>query len=90
LGDRLDARPGELSGGECQRVAIARALVNRPGLLLCDEPTGNLDTATGEKIADVFRNLQQAEGVSLVVVTHNDAFARHFDRVLHLKGGRLE
>jgi lipoprotein-releasing system ATP-binding protein len=89
LAERRDARPAELSGGERQRVAIARALINRPGILLCDEPTGNLDAATGERIGELFQAIRQAERVAMVVVTHNEAFARRFGRVLHLANGRL-
>ncbi len=90
LGRRAQSRPVELSGGERQRVAIARALINRPRLLLCDEPTGNLDAETGKKIGELFVELQKAEGVSLIVVTHNESFARAFNRTMYLRGGRLE
>lgn len=90
LGSRAQSRPAELSGGERQRVAIARALINRPRLLLCDEPTGNLDAETGKKIGELFVELQKAEGVSLIVVTHNESFARAFNRTMYLRGGRLE
>jgi len=89
LAERMEYRPGELSGGERQRVAIARAMVNRPPILLCDEPTGNLDEASAGRVGDCFNELQQAERVALVVVTHNAAFASRFDRVLQLHGGRL-
>lgn len=90
LRDKMDSRPAELSGGERQRVAIARALVNGAKVMLCDEPTGNLDAATGERIGELFEALQKNEGVALVVVTHNEAFARHCNRVLHLRNGKLE
>ncbi|MEN6626282.1 MAG: ABC transporter ATP-binding protein [Candidatus Sumerlaeia bacterium] len=89
LGGRLDSRPAELSGGERQRVAIARAMINRPRILLCDEPTGNLDAATGDRIGELFVNLQRAEEIALIVVTHNEAFARRFNRISHLIDGRL-
>jgi len=89
LAQRMNYRPAELSGGERQRVAIARALIQSPGILLCDEPTGNLDQATGESIVDCFVKLQREECVALIVVTHNERFARRFDRTLHLADGRL-
>ena len=90
LTDRADYRPMALSGGECQRVAIARALINAPRVLLCDEPTGNLDAETAQRIAELFVSLQRAERLALIVVTHNEAFARRFDRVLRLKDGGLQ
>lgn len=90
LAERRDHLPSELSGGECQRVAIARALVMRPAVLLCDEPTGSVDEATESAIGEAFRSLQNDEGVALVVVTHNRAFAGRFDRVLTLAHGRLD
>ena len=80
-------RPGELSGGERQRVAIARALINQPGILLCDEPTGNLDTATSEIIADLLFELHSVEQNMLIVVTHNLAFASRFQQHLRLSDG---
>jgi putative ABC transport system ATP-binding protein len=88
LSHRRDHRPHELSGGEMQRVAIARALVNRPGLLLADEPTGNLDRGAGQSIIDLFQQLQ-AEGLTLVVVTHNPTLADAAHRRLDLADGRL-
>jgi len=87
LAHRLTHRPGELSGGEQQRVAIARALANNPPLILADEPTGNLDTETGQKIYELLREVARQRTV--LVVTHAEAFARMADRVLHIKDGRL-
>lgn len=81
--------PAELSGGEKQRVAIARAMLNAPRLLLCDEPTGNLDADTGRQVAAVFLELREAQRMALVVATHNAEIAEAFGRVRHLKGGRL-
>lgn len=89
LVDRLDHRPAELSGGEKQRVALARALVNRPRLVLADEPTGNLDRATAERIGDILAALSREHGVILVVVTHSEALARRFDRRYELDEGML-
>ena len=90
LTGRRDHRPSELSGGEMQRVAIARALVNRPRLILADEPTGNLDSSTGEEILDVLSDRVASSGCALVMVTHNPDAAGRADRVLTLKDGRLE
>ena len=88
LAHRRNHRPFELSGGEMQRVAIARALVNHPPLLLADEPTGNLDTATSAAILALLRDVQR-EGHTLVIVTHNESLAAAADRVLTLRDGRL-
>ena len=88
LEHRRDHRPNQLSGGEMQRAAIARALMNQPGLLLADEPTGNLDTATGETILQLFQQLNR-EGLTIVVVTHNAALAGIAQRKLELRDGRL-
>ena len=89
LQDRLDHRPARLSGGEQQRVAIARALVNKPKLLLADEPTGNLDLETSEEVFDILMNLVHEEGVSVLVATHNMDLADQMDRVLELRNGRV-
>ncbi len=89
LGARADHRPSELSGGEMQRVAIARALANRPGLLLADEPTGELDGATGEQIATLLDRVN-ADGTALVIVTHDQGLAGRATRVLTMRDGRIE
>ncbi len=89
LGDRMDHRPNELSGGQRQRVAIARALVNRPSILLADEPTGNLDSTTSADIMRVFGQLQ-AQGQTVILVTHEADIAAHAHRVVTLRDGRLE
>jgi putative ABC transport system ATP-binding protein len=89
LAARADHRPSELSGGEMQRVAIARALANRPGLLLADEPTGELDRATGEQIAALLDRVN-ADGTALVIVTHDAALAERSTRVLTMRDGRIE
>jgi lipoprotein-releasing system ATP-binding protein len=87
LAARRDHRPGEISGGERQRAAVARALINRPGLLLCDEPTGNLDEAAAADVASLLFDLHQAEKGILIVVTHSLPFARRFPRRLRLTEG---
>jgi lipoprotein-releasing system ATP-binding protein len=90
LGQRLDHRPSELSGGECQRVAVVRALINRPTVLLADEPTGSLDEATASDLIDLLARLNRDEGVALVVVTHAQELARRMNLVMRLHDGRLE
>ena len=90
LGERLAHRPGMLSGGEQQRVAVARALANKPQLVLADEPTGNLDEATADKVLGQFLELVRGEGSAALVATHNERLARAMDRVLRLHEGRLE
>lgn len=89
LGERMDHRPSQLSGGEQQRVAVARSLMNRPGLVLMDEPTGNLDVATATRLHDELRRLSREEDAAFVIVTHNPALAALADRVLRLDGGQL-
>jgi len=89
LGDRLDHRPYELSGGQCQRVAIARALANEPSVILADEPTGNLDTKTGEQILELLQSLND-QGITIIMVTHEAEIADVAERCIHMRDGRIE
>jgi putative ABC transport system ATP-binding protein len=88
LGDRMHHQPNELSGGQRQRVAIARALVNKPSLLLADEPTGNLDSQTGREILDLFHELH-SRGNSIIMVTHEDDVAHEAKRIIHIRDGKV-
>jgi lipoprotein-releasing system ATP-binding protein len=90
LSHRLTHKPRELSGGEMQRTAIARALMSNPTLLLADEPTGNLDSENGQEILKLLRRLNEQEGLTIVMVTHDDALARQADRIVRLKQGKVE
>jgi putative ABC transport system ATP-binding protein len=89
LDDRMMHRPNELSGGQRQRVAVARALVNNPSIILADEPTGNLDTRTGDEIMDLFETLHD-NGNTIILVTHEEYIAEHSDRIIRLRDGRVE
>jgi len=90
LKDRADHKPAELSGGEQQRVSIARALANQPALVLLDEPTGDLDSATGQEIMTLLRDLNQREHVTLLVATHDPLVAQASSRIIRLRDGRIE
>ncbi|MEA3346003.1 MAG: ABC transporter ATP-binding protein [Chloroflexota bacterium] len=89
LGDRAQHQPNELSGGERQRVAIARALVNEPSIILADEPTGNLDSKTGDEVLEILETLHRERGLTLVIVTHDPLVVKRVERVVHLLDGRV-
>jgi putative ABC transport system ATP-binding protein len=89
LGHRMDHRPSALSGGEKQRVAIARALVNRPKIIFADEPTGNLDSATGDAIMEILNRLNKKEGVAILMVTHEAELAKKADRLVRMRDGEV-
>ena len=89
LGDRFDHHPSQLSGGQQQRVAIARAFVTNPSILMADEPTGNLDSRTSREIMDLFRDLNNRDGITIILVTHDQAVARHAKRIVVLRDGEV-
>jgi putative ABC transport system ATP-binding protein len=89
LADRVEHKPNELSGGQRQRVAVARALINKPAILLADEPTGNLDSKISEEIMHLFSEIHQL-GNTLIVVTHEEDIAKHAHRIIRLKDGEVE
>lgn len=90
LGHRMDHHPSQMSGGQQQRVAIARSLINQPSLVLADEPTGNLDSTTSEEILQMFRKLNDEEGITVIIVTHEADVATHAKRVIRMRDGRIE
>jgi putative ABC transport system ATP-binding protein len=90
LGDRIDHRPNELSGGQQQRVAVARALVNNPAIIMADEPTGNLDTKTGEAVMELLLNLNKQRGVTLIIVSHDPEITHLAERIIYIRDGLVE
>ena len=90
LADRMKHRPSELSGGESQRVAIARAIINGPEILLCDEPTGNLDSRTSESVYELLFGLRSEIGLTLIIVTHDERLSGKTDHIIRLKDGKVE
>ncbi|MEO8371419.1 MAG: ATP-binding cassette domain-containing protein, partial [Candidatus Solibacter sp.] len=89
IGERLDHKPNELSGGEQQRVAIARAIVNHPAILLADEPTGNLDTENSQAVLEVLRDLNRRLGQTILMITHNPEAAAYGDSIVQMRDGRV-
>ena len=90
LGDRLDHHPGQLSGGQQQRVAFARSLVNAPSILMADEPTGNLDSKTSREVIEIFKRLNEENGITVIIVTHDLGVAKHAKRILVLRDGLIQ
>ena len=89
LADRMDHKPNQLSGGQRQRVAVARALVNKPSIILADEPTGNLDSKNTQIVFDIFQELTKNYGQTIIAVTHDDDFAKRSDRIIEMKDGEV-